>query len=268
MKKIFIPIITIALLTFGCDKIDDPIQTASEQGPSTTLKRRIVIEEFTGQKCQACPAGAREIERLVGVYGDQIIPVAIHAGNFAEPPFAPDDFTTQAGDDLLSAFSIAAWPAGILSRINNATIYLPTQWEGEFSPLLDDEPIVDITITNTFNSSTRDVAIQVDTEWLVDGEVSTNYKLQVFVIEDHIIAYQLDGPNNVPNYDHRHMLRGAVNTSFGTAVPITTAGTTDTQNFNFTLNAIWKESDCEVVAFLYKEGPNYEVMQANIEHVQ
>ena len=51
------------------------------------------------------------------------------------------------------------------------------------------------------------------------------------------------------------------------AVPITTSGTTDTQSFNYTLDPTWVEANCEVVAFIYKEGPDYEVMQANIENV-
>jgi hypothetical protein len=269
MKKLLIPLIASSLVLIGCDKIDDPIQGIEDNGSSNTLKRRIVIEEFTGQLCQACPDGAREIDRLKGVYGDQLIPISIHAGSYAEPGNgAPNDFTTQAGDDYNNTFGVTGWPAGLISRINSGTIYGKFQWEQNIIAIKDDDPIADLTITNTYDTATRNVAIRVDTEWLMDGDAGTNYKLQVYVIEDHITAYQLDGSTPVPSYDHRHMLRGAVNTNWGTVISNTSTGTIDTQNFNYTIDVSWVEANCEVVAFVYKENPDYEVIQANMAHVK
>ncbi len=275
MKKIFIPIILIlTVFSVGCDKIDNPIENSNNNGnndTTTILKRRILIEEFTGQLCVFCPDGAREIQRLIDdVYGDQIVPVSIHAGAFADPNNgAWNDFRTPAGNDLATTFSVTGNPAAVLSRINNATVYTtPAQWESIFLPFKDDEPYAEITITNTYNASTREVAIQVDTEWLKDGVNGVNYNLQVFVIEDHIIAPQKDGTITNMTYDHRHVLRGAVNSSWGTIINTTTLGTTDTQNFNYTLDPSWNEANCEIVAFVYKAGPDYEVMQANVASVQ
>ena len=270
MKKIFISILVITTtFIISCDKIEDPIQTGgSEGGDTTSIKRRILIEEFTGQICTACPDGAREIERLVAIYGDQLIPVSVHAGAFAHNGPDANEFTTTVGDDLDGTFGIQSWPIGLVSRVNNADKYDRFQWEPEINSIKDDSPIADVTITNSYNTATRNVSIQVDTEWLENGGSGVNYKLQVYVIEDHIIAYQLDNGTDVADYDHRHVLRGAVNTSWGTPIPTTTSSTTDTQIFNYTLNASWDETNCEVVAFIYKEGPDYEIMQANIEHIE
>ena len=270
MKKLIFPIIASLIILNGCDKIDNPIQDSNAGGNTgTSLKRRIVIEEFTGQLCSQCPGGAAEIDRLVGVYGEQLIPISIHAGAFAEPGNgAPNDFTTPTGTLLNTTFGVSAWPAGVVSRINNGNVYGSSQWEGEMITIKDDSPLADITILTNYNSVTRDVAIQVDTEWLEDGESGVNYKLQVYIIEDHIIAPQVDGATTISNYDHRHVMRGAVNTSWGSVVSVSSIGTTDTQNFNFPIDITWAEANCEVVAFLYKEGPDYEIMQGNIEHVQ
>ena len=272
MKKIYISILAIiTIFSVSCDKVDNPIEDLSAGGgndTSTVLKRRILIEEFTGQLCTFCPDGAREIERLAGVYGDQLIPVSIHAGSFAEPGNgAPNDFTTAAGDDLYTTFGVSSNPAAAVSRINNAAITGKAQWEADIITIKDNAPVADITITNTYNSTTREVDIKVDTEWLVDGDAGANYKLSVYIVEDHITAYQLDNGTGVNNYDHRHVMRGAVNTTWGSAIAVTTSGTTDTQNFNFTPDNAWVDTNCEIIAFVYKEGPDYEVMQANIESV-
>jgi len=273
MKRLILPIF-IAITTtlfFSCDKIEIPLAEGSTTplpGEDTIVKRRVLIEEFTGQLCTSCPDGAREIERLVGEYGDQIIPISIHSGGFATNGPDAATFVTTAGEDYSNTFGVSSWPAGIVSRVSNATVYGRTDWEAEYITIKDDAPYTDITITNTYNSGTRALNIQVDTEWLLDGENGVNYKLQVYIIEDNIIAFQLDNGVSNPNYNHRHMLRDAVNTAWGEAVSTTSQGYKDTKSYTYTLDAGWNADNCEVVAFIYKEGPDYEVMQANIAHVK
>jgi len=273
MKKLILPIFIgiITTLLFSCDKIDTPLaeKVIVDNDTNTVVKRRVLIEEFTGQLCTSCPDGAREIERLVDEYGNQIIPISIHSGAFADPGNgAPNDFTTPTGNIFNTTFGVSKWPAGMVSRVNNGEVFGRSDWEAKYTAIKDDVPYADITITNTYDSGTKNLDIQVDTEWLIDGENGVNYKLQVHIIEDHITAYQLDNGTSISDYDHRHVFRGAVNTSWGTSIPITTKETTDTQNFNYTIDAAWAEDNCEVVAFIYKEGPNYEVIQANIAHVK
>lgn len=271
MKKFILPLVfTFIIVSFySCDKIDDPIENGVVNNPDdSTAKRRILIEEFTGQLCTYCPDGAREIERLVSVYGSQLIPVSIHAGSFADPNNgAPDDFRTADGNTYNTTFGVSSYPAAAVSRLNNAAISGKNQWETDIISIKDDAPMAEITISNTYNNSNRNVDISVDVEWLLDGNQSSNYKLQVYVIEDHIVAYQLDNGTGVNNYNHRHMLRGAVNGTWGDAITTTTAGTTENFSLSTTLNASWDENNCEIVAFIYIEGPDYEVIQANIEPV-
>jgi thiol-disulfide isomerase/thioredoxin len=85
MRKIILPLLTvIAAINFhSCDYIENPIEAGitPQTLDSTKVVRRILMEEFTGHFCTACPAAAVELERLVGVYGDQIVPIALHAGS-------------------------------------------------------------------------------------------------------------------------------------------------------------------------------------------
>ncbi len=270
MKNLFSLFLLLVFAFSSCDKVKNPIQSNGNNPADTTqvIKRRILIEEFTGQLCTFCPDGAREIERLIEVYGTQIIPISIHAGSFAEPGNgAWNDFTTTSGDIYLATFGVSSYPAAAVSRINNAEITGKNQWESKILTIKDEEPFAEIKISNTFNSTTKKVDISIETEWLKNAESSINYKLQVYIIENHIVAKQIDNGVTINDYDHKHVLRTDVNTSWGDIVSTSLKGEKETFTYSYTLDPTWKENDCEVIAFIYKEGPNYEVMQAAIKHV-
>jgi len=235
------------------------------------------MEEYTGHYCINCPQGATEMQRLVGVYGDQIIPISLHAGDptFNEPHTGSGsyetDFRTTAGNAYADQFPPNGLPKGMVSRKNAGEGFQVNQWETEILAIKDDLPLAEITINNTYNSTTKIVSVEIETEWLLDGGAGVGYKLQVGIIEDHIIDWQLDGsatPQNDPNYDHRHVFRGAVNTTWGEAISITTEGSKDNKTYTYTLDSGWNADNCEIVAFIYRDGPDYEVMQANIAHVK
>jgi hypothetical protein len=264
MKNLFIPIIILIITLYSCDKVDNPIApttntTVNEEG------RIILIEEFTGQLCTYCPDGAREIERLDSIYGEQLISVSFHAGPFASPGNgAPNDFTTTSGDSYFTTFGVSSNPAATVSRLNGATITGATQWESEINSIKDLDPEISIAFSTVYDSISREVNINVETEWLLKGDPSVNYKMQVFIIEDHITAYQLDNGNHINDYDHRHLFRGSVNGTWGTLLTEgSTVGTIETNQFNYTLDPTWVDNNCEIIVFVYKEGPDYEVIQAN-----
>lgn len=270
MKNLSIIFLVFLFTLNSCDKVKNPIQSTGNNPADTTqvIKRRILIEEFTGQLCTFCPDGAREIERLIEVYGTQIIPVSIHAGSFAEPGNgAWNDFTTTAGDIYLATFGVSSYPAAAVSRINTAEITGKNQWESKILSIKDDEPYAEIKITNTYNTTTKKVDINAELEWLKDAESGVNYKLQVYIIENHITAKQIDNGVTINDYDHKHMFRADVNTPWGDIVSTSQKGQKENFSYTYTLDPTWKENDCEVIVFIYKEGPHYEVMQAAAKHV-
>jgi len=106
MKKTII-IILICTLLFSCDKIDGPFAEISNELEVTaefpsldlsTVYRKILFEEYTGHLCTNCPTGHQKLEELIEIYGDTLIPICIHAGDFAKPTNElPEDFRTNAG---------------------------------------------------------------------------------------------------------------------------------------------------------------------------
>ena len=278
MKNLLLPLFVLSLIYISCDKIDDPTPNdiVSTDGiiwddslfiESNPLVRKIVLEEFTGQKCTYCPDGAREIARLDSIYTDQFIPISIHAGVFADPngSGAPNDFRTTAGNDYYIAAGSPGLPGGIVSRLNNATTSLLSQWEIDFNSLKSLTPKVSIGLSTLYDDSTRTLKTIVNTEWLATEPGSFN--VQVYLLEDSIVAYQLDNSVSIPNYMHRHMLRKGINGSFGTPIPSSNIGDIDTQEFAIELDPTWKKDDCIVVVHVYKAAPIYEIIQAEELHI-
>lgn len=48
-------------------------------------EKRVVLEEMTGRDCPNCPLGLSALERLESLYGDKLIPIALHCYNGSDP---------------------------------------------------------------------------------------------------------------------------------------------------------------------------------------
>ena len=73
MKKL-LTLTLIILCIASCDKIEPPYSSGNTNPIDTTsVKRNILIEDFTGHTCPNCPAAAAELETIHSIYGNQII---------------------------------------------------------------------------------------------------------------------------------------------------------------------------------------------------
>ena len=120
----------LLLAVFSCDYIDDPIQASigpvdpcelpKMQFKGDSSFRKVLIEDFTGHRCNNCPLASDAIKAIEQNQAGAIVAVAMHAGpaNFIDPdpPTYPTDFRTPEGDDLEEFFKVTFLPAGMVSR--------------------------------------------------------------------------------------------------------------------------------------------------------
>jgi hypothetical protein len=289
MKKYFYLTASLlsAVILNSCDYVANPNETLGSGGtPDTSTHiRRVLVEDYTGHKCTACPQAAIAATQLKNTFGEQVIVVGVHAGFFATPTTpsgAPAgsylvDFRTTAGTayDSPTYFGVSnvGNPNGLINRkdydgtsTNHVKSY--STWPTEVSGLLALPADADITITNTYNSSTRSLSTNISSEFVNAALTSGSYNLIVMITQDSIIDWQLDGSTHVPDYVHQHVLRANINGTWGESL---VAGTITpnqsiTKNYNYTLPAAYlgnncDENHCYVVAFIYNTT-NYEVIQA------
>ena len=309
MKKLNYLTIVILLFSMACDKVSNPIPPNAGNSiffegkefifdPSITItdtialknyinnntwdtvsggdnsnQRFITLEEFTGHTCRQCPGGTREITRLKGVFGKQLIPVGIHSGNFAEPKPPPSDKYTSDyrvegghGEIYQSRFNLSGYPSGIVSRLGG-TVSSVSQWEADINSIKDDTPAAILKMTNFYSSSLNVIRTDLEVEW--KQSLAGQYNIQLYVVEDSIVDWQLDLNTDVENYAHRHVLRKVVNDTFGKGLQAASNGDKESIQYIIPINSSWKAQHIDVVAFIYNAEDNSdEVIQANSGHIQ
>ena len=160
MKKGFLIISTLLLILNSCDKIEEN-NFIDGENQTNTIKgviKKILIEDFTGHRCQNCPQAAEELHAIQEAFPEQIVGIAVHAGEFATPyPSEANryttDFRTEEGTDIHDAFLASAYPTGMVNRnggLNNSILNY-TDWNGAVSNYVNIPAELKIDITeNTF----------------------------------------------------------------------------------------------------------------------
>lgn len=218
--------------------------------PMPQAGRCILIEDFTGQDCINCPTATAIVESLQTEYSaDTIISVAIHSGPLSVMPTneKPDGLASELGNTYYNYWQCQYQPVGLIDRsdglLDKNLWTAKTKWDLQQLATLNILVNADYT-----DGGDIDIHIQmVSTEGTVEG------KLQVWLTEDNIIAFQKmpDGTTNT-GYVHNHVLRDAVNGTWGEEVTVS-EGMVEERSYTYHPQEGWKTSDLAVVAFVYNE---------------
>lgn len=285
MKKILPQIITLVILiscSISCDYVQNANPPLEPNAGSTTgssiIYRKALVEDYTGHKCGNCPAAADILKTLETQYAGKIVPIAVHAGFFANTNTTyPTDFKTTTGTayDTQFGISLAGNPNGLVNRVGYGTggfIKAYSGWGGEIAQQITQVAKFQIKIKNTFITGTNNLNTDITIKSL--GYNNGVYKLVVLLTQDSIIAEQLDyrlpvGSQTITNYEFNHVLRGAINSTWGDAIFTSSASLNDSvvkSYANFAVNPGYNASKCHVIAYVYDAdvaSPTYyEVLQA------
>ncbi len=277
-KTILSMILFMGLVFSGCDVIDPPYTENPNNDDDTTEKvRKILLEDYTGFTCKNCPIAHSLANDLQSIYGSQLVVISIHAGGYAEPTDDhPYDFRTAAGDELDDFFGVSRIgnPNGTVNRkeFSGKRVLGPYEWEAAISELANLEPDLLIKLFPEYNGSTRKINVEVEVEYLAEGNI--NHHLSVYMIEDHVIQYQLNKlvePNDVYDYDHRHVMRGSMNGTWGDQLSTSTiaSGTKFNKSYSYTIpqDSDWNPENMSIIAFVHDKNATFEVLQVEEKHL-
>lgn len=222
------------------------------------VKRRVLLEDFTGQRCVNCPKASDEIKALQEQYGeDHVIAVGIHSGPLGF--YTKGDYlglSTEVGDEYYDHWALEYQPVGLIDR--GAPLEY-TAWNARIREELEKTAPVEIDIELHQNDNQLTVRAEV---MGIDG--TTSGKLQLWLTEDGITAFQMmpDGTRNM-EYIHRHVFRAAINGTWGESVSVAEGETFTTKDYLFAIPEGWNADRLSVVAFVYNDQG---VLQAKILH--
>lgn len=271
----FIGLFAINLLS--CDVIEAPFTEEVVVDECVEKCKKIFLENYTGHMCGNCPRAAEKITELKNIFGDQLVVVAVHAGFFAEPTssYFTNDLRTIAGEEWDSQFgnSEAGNPNGMVNRIGypeSNHILQFSQWAQKIQELLQVKPEVFIQLQTNYDTITRNLTINVDTEIL--KSTTTPMSINVVLTESKIIGYQKDyeaDSEKLPNYQHNHVMRKSLTGPWGKDLGKETYENSDqiSNIFNFRLEENWTPENMSVVAFISSTN-TLEVIQAQEVPIQ
>ena len=237
----------LCLLVAGCESIAEDDRYI--ELPAVEQKRNVLLEEFTGQDCLNCPDAHRAIEALKEQYGEALVSVSIHAGDFAvaEGTKPYPTFKTPEGDLYNDMWGIKSWPAGVVNRTSGVEQH--AAWGASIRAELERPTTTDIDLTATL---TEDNHISVTTT--VSTPVDENAKLQLWVIENGLVSLQRDGSKIVPQYVHNHVYRASINGVGGEPLFDYTAPgivSEKTLSHSIAVKDTWTPGNLRIVAFVY-----------------
>lgn len=281
MKKILFLLAAITSIGYySCEKLDPPFrQTNVVPPPPTgdTVYRKILAEEYTGHLCGNCPRAAHFLnDTLTQLYGERLIVMSVHAGDFARtcpvetstPANAPvgsftTDFRCDAGVYWNTQYNIFANPSAMISRIGypaNKHMKTKAQWAAAIDSLVNTPADASIEISNSYNTTSSLLNTTINYKFL-ESSITGNYSLVVCITEDPIIDWQIDYdlPNipptyqNIEQYHHRHVLRTAVNGGQGLGESIAITFDTASKTYSQSISPSWNADNCKVVAFIIND---------------
>ncbi len=239
------------------EAVDEPVEYDPDSlydAPVQEVKRTLLIEDHTGQKCPNCPDATKIIHELMRSYGSRLVPVAIHSQQ--QGIMEPQGLGTELGNTYFKNWKIEFKPAGLISRMDggDGVVFDKTIWTMAVQSILEDvSPApLDIRVKARQEEAELDKA-DIHVKVIATSETQVSGKLQVWVTEDAIVAEQDSMGVHITDYVHNHVLRSAVNGTWGEDVSV--GGFADNKEFeyNISLSSAWKPENLVIVAFVYND---------------
>lgn len=158
--------------------------------------KHVVIEEGTGAWCGNCPLGILAMENLEKLYGDQVIPIAIHSANGQGDIYDYSAYTAYLG--------VSLFPTGLVNRID--TVYAPAISSGNdyyfetsegnktFHDIAKREfenyAVADVCIDKAvYDVESKNIQIMGNVNYALDMN-SLNHNIAFVVLEDNLSGKQ------------------------------------------------------------------------------
>ena len=221
--------------------------------PKVEAKRVVLIEDFTGQDCVNCPNAHETIDGLIEQYGDNVVPVSIHAGQLSIPDTKPLGLATEEGEYYAKQANVTIYPSGLVDRLGTPST--PNEWPTLVYNDIQVPSLFDLDL----NAYCENGIIKVKAE--MTANLESDVILQLWVVESSIVAMQktLDTGTYKFDYVHNNVFRACVNGLDGQPVSLVSL-VKQTSESEIALNERWKTENLAIVGFLYT--PELGVLQA------
>ena len=222
---------------------------SAQHNVSSNGKKRVMLYEGSGAWCMHCSDGAVYVEKNLTQFPDQLVAISVHNN---------DAMSTPNGN-IIDASLENGWPWGsvdmtFFNNIKKAS-GSPQQiadtpnislnrgyWASAITERLAVPAKFDITMTHSYNKTTRELTVNVEAKALADAP--GDYNINVFLTEDKVVgpddagynqtnastynnnaSHPLYNKNNnaaktkIIGFEHNHVVRASLGGPWGVAGP-------------------------------------------------
>lgn len=243
----------------ACDEVDEADRFV--QLPTIESKRKVLIEEFTGQMCTNCPDAHRGLAALTEQYGEQLISVSIHAGVLSLAENNGTAFVGLKNDEgqeyanRWGDLDKVGYPCAVFDRSSEVSLFVSGKWPELIRKELEKPTSLSINLEAHYNNDSTQMEITA----LMLPETDANAKLQLWVTESNITAMQKDNGVLKTDYVHNHVFRSSANGTWGEDIALK-SNIYSTATATVDVKENWNVRNLAVVAFVYNDKDG--VMQA------
>lgn len=220
MKKISCIIFGTMLIFIiaSCTKLKEPfiIEPIVAQSDTINLtesdtinfdgKIVVLLEDYTGVKCNNCPAAGALALELQQQNEDHLIVLGVHPKDvFQNPSGGFHDFRTDDGTKWKDEFNISSYPNGVVNRIGGALNM--NEWTSAVNEIIGNDAPVRLVVKTDYNDDTRELRLSIHSKFIQTVE-SNDVRLTVCMMEDSIVGKQATQDSTLLSYMHRHVFRG------------------------------------------------------------
>lgn len=261
MKNILgILLVAGSLAQSGCDKIASGDRLIAVE--TVASDHTILLTEFTGWQCLNCPKAAAAAKKLMDEYEGKVMVVGMHSYNnsFNEPGTIGPDFRTEEALAYSEYFGVSSLPVGTINQkvFNGNILQDYTAWIACAQQEIQVDPDFMLRLSCTQSEYNARV-LQIETTVTRLGELTgladnPALKLQIWVTESNIIAPQILPNGQINNtYVHNHVLRGAINGTWGESIDLIYEKEMVKTQISYRLDSAWKPENCSIIAFVYRD---------------
>lgn len=204
--------------------------------------RRVCIMDATGTWCTNCPNASRSLLVLQNNRPDRLIVLGVHG-----PTLDQDPMTTPVIDMLDKIHKVTGYPMAVVD-LREATTGLISDGVGKgYNTSRKQYPATcGLRLESGYDTATGKLDITVGVTSNTGGE----YRLAVFVVEDGIIARQLDGGLYNDDYKHNDVVRKLLSGNLlGDALGTLEPDVEVTKTYSTEVDAAWKVDNLRIVAY-------------------
>ena len=280
-------IILLSALAVGCEEDGPKIKTEPDptlnpedsisqellkdtayqaKADSPAQSKNVLIEDFTGVRCNNCPKATANIKSLQKDHGDRVIAVGIHSNKRYSRPYenSKENYRIEDGQLLYKEFGSPPQPAGMVDRYQfdgqEGQTLDYQRWESKAPERLKDSAKVNIYIKSFVRKNDNQILLKVKSHFQED--LSNRVKLTVVITEDKIIDYQLTPEEKVSDYEHNHVLRKMLTPYIGQRLKENPSKQEVIEKgFQLTIEDNWELENLNAIAFVHFSRPNHTVLQ-------